>query len=78
MILAEIPQTLTGTMQITCEKEHKKQNEKVPDVSNTVALIITAATKYFPVLKNVPETKFISWQAECQTIITKALKDYRG
>ena len=73
-----VPQVLTGTYQLSCEKKHKVKREKVPDVSNTVALIISSATRCFPSLKLVSENKFMAWEAECQAIITRAMKDYRS
>lgn len=78
VIAENVPQVLSGDFQITCEKVHKKKNEKVPDVTNTVALIISSATRAFPSLKTVSENKFIAWEAECQTILTRAMKEYRS
>ena len=49
---------LAGIYRITGEKETvKKERQKVPDVSNAVALIISSATRNFPVLEKVSENK---------------------
>ena len=70
---------LAGIYRITGEKETvKKEKQKVPDVSNAVALIISSATRNFPVLEKVSENKFMAFQEECQRIILKTMNDYRS
>lgn len=70
---------LSGIYRITGEKETvQKEKAKVPDVSNTVALIISSATKHFPDLENATENKFIAFQEDCQQIITREFKNIRG
>lgn len=70
---------LAGIYRITGEKETvKKERQKVPDVSNAVALIISSATKHFPDLENAAENKFMAFQKDCQQIITREFKNIRG
>lgn len=70
---------LSGIYRITGEKETvQKEKAKVPDVSNTVALIISSATKHFPDLENAAENKFIAFQEDCQQIIMREFKNIRG
>ena len=70
---------LAGIYRITGEKETvKKESQKVPDVSNAVALIISSATKHFPDLENAAENKFMAFQEDCQQIITREFKNIRG
>ena len=69
-------QMLTGIYKISGEKKIRERKESSgPDVSNTVALIISATTKHFPSLENASENRFIAWEAECQSIIQKAMKN---
>ena len=71
----QIPQMLCGNYQITCEKKHKQKKEKCfPDISNTVALIVSTTTKRFPSLISASEKNFIAWEDECYSIIQKAMK----